>query len=59
MGCVIYFVLSHGNHPFGLPKRREGNIEDGKCDLSDLKGEHEFTAKDLVLAMINNDYKLR
>ena len=59
MGCVTYFVLSCGNHPFGEPIRREANIKDGKYNLLDLKGEDEFTAKDLVLAMINNDYKLR
>ena len=59
MGCIIYFVLSRGKHPFGPPVRREGNIEDGKFDLSDLEGEDKFTAEDLIVAMINNDYKLR
>ena len=59
MGCIIYFVLSNGNHPFGEPIRREVNILDGKSNLSDLKGEDEFTVKDLVFAMINNDQKLR
>ena len=59
MGCIIYFVLSPGDHPFGEPIRREANIVDGISNLSDLKGEDEFTAKELVMAMINNDYKLR
>ena len=59
MGCIIYFVLSHCKHPFGLPNRRAANIEDGKFDLSDLEGEDKFTAKDLIVAMINNDYNLR
>ena len=45
MGCIVYFVLSRGKHPFGPSKRREGNIEDGKFDLSDLEGEDKFTAE--------------
>ena len=59
IGCIIYFDLSPGNHPFGEPIRRDANIVDGISNLSDLEGEDEFIAKDLVLAMINNDYKLR
>ena len=59
MGCIIYFVLSRGKHPFGEPIRRPANIEDGKFNLSDLEGEDKFTAEDLVMAMINNNYKLR
>ena len=59
MGCIIYFVLSLGKHPFGLPKRRAANIEDEKFNLSDLEGEDKFTAEDLIMAMINKDYEKR
>ena len=28
MGCVIYFVLTSGEHPFGSDQTRQGNIQD-------------------------------
>ena len=39
MGCIIYFVLSRGNYPLGLPKRQVANIEGGIYNLSGLEGE--------------------
>ncbi len=38
MGCVIYYVLTCGCHPFGPSIRRQANIEMDECDLSDLSG---------------------
>jgi len=29
LGCVFYYVLSKGNHPFGDALRRQGNIISG------------------------------
>ncbi|CAG9864423.1 unnamed protein product [Phyllotreta striolata] len=38
LGCLYYYVLSNGRHPFGDSFRRQANILSGKYDLSDLKG---------------------
>ncbi|KAG5868801.1 hypothetical protein JTB14_032700 [Gonioctena quinquepunctata] len=38
LGCLYYYVLSNGSHPFGDPLRRQANILMGKYDLSQLKG---------------------
>lgn len=37
MGCVFYYVLSNGEHPFGSRYLREANIIRGNCDLSGLR----------------------
>ena len=36
MGCVIYFVLTSGEHPFGSELTRQGNIQDDKPNLLKL-----------------------
>lgn len=42
-GCVFYFVVSRGQHPFGDPLRRQVNILSGEYCLShfmeDMHGE--------------------
>ena len=38
MGCVIYYVLTAGCHPFGTSLRRQANIESGDYSLNDLNG---------------------
>ncbi|CAG9832376.1 unnamed protein product [Diabrotica balteata] len=38
LGCLYYYVLSRGRHPFGDSLRRQANILSGKYDLSELKG---------------------
>ena len=38
MGCVVYYVLTSGRHPFGSSLRRQANIESDYYDLSDLSG---------------------
>lgn len=40
LGCLYYYVLSNGKHPFGDSIRRQANILAGKYDLSDLKGSN-------------------
>ena len=68
MGCVIYFVLSHGRHPFGCgkcpfdPMSCQVKIKkkrDEKRTFSDLSGEDKFTAESLVSAMSKSDHKSR
>ena len=36
MGCVYYFVLTKGSHPFGDILRRQANILQQEYDLSEL-----------------------
>ena len=68
MGCIIYFVLSHGRHPFGCgeypfdPMSCQVKIKrkkDEKVTLSDLEGEDKFTAENLVWAMIKSNHESR
>lgn len=39
LGCLFYYVLSGGGHPFGDSLRRQANILCGESGLGDLKGE--------------------
>lgn len=63
MGCVCYFVLSGGHHPFGERFTRELNIVNQAFNLSHLDDTfpdasgHE--AKKLISAMISGDPKKR
>ncbi|KAI8333189.1 hypothetical protein EDC96DRAFT_526122 [Choanephora cucurbitarum] len=60
-GCVFYYVLSGGDHPFGNRFGRESNILNGVFDLVklDSMGEDGVEAKDLVERMISADPKSR
>ncbi|OAD60687.1 Serine/threonine-protein kinase/endoribonuclease ire-1 [Eufriesea mexicana] len=50
LGCVFYYVLSDGKHPFGDPLRRQANI---LCDESDLTALHDgISQNDKQLALI-------
>ncbi|KAK6624059.1 hypothetical protein RUM44_010917 [Polyplax serrata] len=40
MGCVFFYVLTKGKHPFGDTLHRQANILSGKYNLSDLDGNH-------------------
>ncbi len=41
MGCVVYYVLTAGSHPFGPPLRRQANIESDDYSLQELSGVGE------------------
>lgn len=60
-GCVFYYVLSGGDHPFGNRFGRENNILNGDYDLDklDSMGEDGIEAKDLVERMISTEPKQR
>lgn len=60
-GCVFYYVLASGRHPFGDSLRRQGNILNGSYSVPQLQEEtHDsVVARDLVEAMISSDPKLR
>ncbi|QSL64078.1 hypothetical protein MERGE_000233 [Pneumocystis wakefieldiae] len=61
MGCVFYYVLTKGMHPFGEYYLREGNIVKGTANYShlDFLGNESFLAKDLISKMLNLDPKKR
>ncbi|NP_001085649.1 endoplasmic reticulum to nucleus signaling 2 S homeolog precursor [Xenopus laevis] len=60
-GCVFYYVLSKGQHPFGDNLRRQSNILSGSYSLPKLQDDtHEnVVARHLVEMMINSDPLLR
>ncbi|XP_066432622.1 serine/threonine-protein kinase/endoribonuclease IRE2 [Eleutherodactylus coqui] len=60
-GCVFYYVLASGQHPFGDSLRRQGNILNGSYSLPQLQEEtHDnVVARDLIEGMISSDPKLR
>ncbi|PWW75207.1 hypothetical protein C7212DRAFT_281964 [Tuber magnatum] len=61
LGCVFYYILSRGEHPFGTRWHREFNIINDTPDLSHLAplGLAEHEAKDLVSSMINHNPRKR
>ncbi|XP_032689202.1 serine/threonine-protein kinase/endoribonuclease IRE1 isoform X2 [Odontomachus brunneus] len=49
LGCVFYYVLSDGKHPFGDPLRRQANIICGESNLITLQ---TMSANDRELALL-------
>lgn len=49
LGCVFYYVLSDGTHPFGDPLRRQANILCGETNLTALQG---ISSNDRELALL-------
>ncbi|KAI8340481.1 kinase-like domain-containing protein [Chlamydoabsidia padenii] len=60
-GCIFYYVLSNGDHPFGNRFGRESNILNGDYDISKLEdmGEDGMEAMDLIDSMINANPRSR
>lgn len=56
LGCVFYYVLTRGNHPFDKDGRymREANIVKGYYNLDDLQrlGDYAYEADDLIRQML-------
>jgi serine/threonine-protein kinase/endoribonuclease IRE1 len=63
LGCVFYYVLTRGGHPFDDGGRfmREVNIIKGKHNLDDLRklGDYAFEADDLIRQMLSTNPKDR
>ena len=63
LGCVFYYVLTGGNHPFDRDGKymREANIVKGNYNLSDLAnlGDYQWEAKDLIASMLSHHPKMR
>lgn len=55
-GCVFYYVISRGQHPFGDTLRRQVNILSGEYSLShfmqDIHGESGLSVTSFVLCQI-------
>ncbi|XP_037849452.2 serine/threonine-protein kinase/endoribonuclease IRE1 isoform X2 [Chlorocebus sabaeus] len=60
-GCVFYYVISEGSHPFGKSLQRQANILLGACSLECLHPEkHEdVIARELIEKMIAMDPQKR
>lgn len=64
LGCIFYYVLSDGKHPFGKSYIRENNIIKDQYDLSGIKMDptmkhYEIAAHFLIVDMINSNPSLR
>ena len=56
LGCVFYYILTGGNHPFDKDGKymREANIVKGAYNIDDLStlGDYQWEAKDLISRML-------
>ncbi|KAK9237133.1 hypothetical protein V1525DRAFT_404697 [Lipomyces kononenkoae] len=61
LGCVFYYVLSNGSHPFGDRYMREANIIRGDYSLDYLEalGYQGIEARDLIERMLDRDPRKR
>ncbi|KKZ65107.1 serine/threonine-protein kinase/endoribonuclease IRE1 [[Emmonsia] crescens] len=63
LGCVFYYVLTGGGHPFDKDGKfmREANIVKGYHNLDDLQklGDYAFEADDLIRQMLSLDPRRR
>ncbi|CEQ40656.1 SPOSA6832_02298, partial [Sporobolomyces salmonicolor] len=61
LGCIFYYVLTRGEHPFGGRYEREMNILQGKAGVERLNGlgEEAVEVQDLILRMVASDPRER
>ncbi|KAL7665377.1 non-specific serine/threonine protein kinase [[Candida] zeylanoides] len=62
LGCVFFYILSPGGHPFGDRYLREGNIIKGEYDLSALQRacpHDRVESEHLIGSMISHDPRQR
>jgi serine/threonine-protein kinase/endoribonuclease IRE1 len=61
LGCVFFYILSRGNHPFGDRYMREANIVKGQFNLDQLQvlGDSGYEADDLIRSMLSHDPRRR
>lgn len=61
LGCLYYYTLTGGSHPFGDRFEREVNILRGKVDLSGLAqfDEEGTEAADLIRGMLHQEARQR
>lgn len=55
-GCIIYYILTQGSHPFGNKLNREHNIVKGNVQIEKLDNmKNGVLARDLIKRMISYD----
>ncbi|XP_054160435.1 serine/threonine-protein kinase/endoribonuclease IRE1-like [Oppia nitens] len=59
MGCLLYYTLTKGYHPFGDLLHRQSNILFGRFDIVLMKTEETMSEYSLINAMIASDPKDR
>jgi serine/threonine-protein kinase/endoribonuclease IRE1 len=61
LGCIFFFVLTNGDHPFGSRYEREMNILNDKMFLDGLSvmTESRYEAEQLIRSMCHADPRLR
>ena len=59
LGCVFYYVLSKGKHPFGDHISRQSNILKDDCDLGELKSEEKLIQFNLIEKMLSSEPRSR
>lgn len=57
LGCIFYFVLTGGEHPFGVKYEREVNILSGKINMDGLSimGSGRYEAETLIAKMCSSN----
>lgn len=58
LGCLYFWVLTNGQHPFGAVYDRESNIVKGEVvnmDTLDVLAEEGYEAKELIGRMLSMD----
>lgn len=51
-GCVIYYAVTKGKHPFGDALRRQANILSGDFYLEHLRGDENVVCRELIESTI-------
>ncbi|KAI9812511.1 MAG: bifunctional endoribonuclease/protein kinase ire1 [Thelocarpon impressellum] len=61
LGCVFFYILSRGNHPFGDRYMREANIVKGQYNLEQLQelADYGYEATALIERMLDHDPRRR
>lgn len=59
LGCVFYYVLTKGKHPFGEQIARQSNIFENKLNIDELKNEEKLVQFNLVEKMLAHNPKER
>lgn len=63
LGCVFYYVMTQGHHPFdvgGTSLGRDLNIKENNFSTDDLRlQQYEYDADDLIMQMLKHDPKER
>jgi serine/threonine protein kinase len=55
LGCLFYYVLNDGKHPFGGQFYRQANILNDRPKMVELKNENSLCKYHLIQAMINKE----